>query len=72
MVVIAFSVIRDEDNINKFADSTLVLTTEVTKDDYVKYMNWKYQQLTDIVIQLTQLLNSITINDVKMHLVYSS
>ena len=25
------------------------------------------QQLTDIVIQLTQLLNSITINDVKMH-----
>ena len=25
------------------------------------------QQLTDIVIQLTQLLNSITINDVKIH-----
>ena len=25
------------------------------------------QQLTDIVIQLTQLLNSITINDVEMH-----
>jgi hypothetical protein len=25
------------------------------------------QQLTDIVIELTQLLNSITINDVKMH-----
>ena len=63
----SISVIRDEDNINKFADSTPVLTTEVTKDDYVKYMNWKYQQLTDIVIQLTQLLNSITINDVKMH-----
>jgi len=38
----SISVIRDEDNINKFADLTLVLTTEVTKDDYVKYMNWKY------------------------------
>ena len=36
------SVIRDEDNINKFADSTPVLTTEVTRDEYVKYMNWKY------------------------------
>jgi|694.fasta_scaffold43146_7 hypothetical protein len=30
------------DNINEFAEGDLVLTTEVTKDDYVKYMNWKY------------------------------
>ena len=30
------------DNINEFAECDVILTTEVTEDEYVKYMNWKY------------------------------
>jgi hypothetical protein len=38
----SISVIDGDININTFAESSLVLTTEVTRDDYIKYMNWKY------------------------------
>lgn len=38
----SISVINDDSNINKFALSTPLITTEVTEQDYISYMNWKY------------------------------